>query len=360
MAPRSAGPTSDSESEVPGPVGVGRVGEEQPHPVAPQGLDAGQVGAPAVERRLVDLEVARVVDDALRRGDGERAGVGDGVGHRDELGARRGSRRPGRTTSPARTSRRSARTPGLLEPRPEQRQREPRPVDRHRDVAQQERQRPEVILVTVGERAPRPPGRAAPAARRGRARWPRRRRARPGRAARSRPRRCAPRTRSPGSSCRSRRGRPARRCGPGRPSGPIYRPACGARRRIWCGPRGRPGSHPRPPERRPARGRPARGRAAPRAGRRRLGQDPGHRPPDRPPDPRAGHRALARAGRHLHQQGGRRDAGAARRPARPRGGRRLGRRPSTPSGPASCGGRRRGPGCRRPSPSTTTTTRSGW
>ena len=125
----------------PGTVGVGGVGEEQPHALASQGLDARQVGAPSVERRLVDLEVAGVVDDALRRGDGERAGVGDGVGHRDELDGEGGAVARADHLAVADLAQVGP-DAGLLEPRPEQREREPGPVDRDRHVAEEEGQAP--------------------------------------------------------------------------------------------------------------------------------------------------------------------------------------------------------------------------
>ena len=63
-------------------LGVGRVGEQQVDALVAEPGEAGQVGDPAVERRLVHLEVAGVQDglpaDADRDGERVRDGVGDG------------------------------------------------------------------------------------------------------------------------------------------------------------------------------------------------------------------------------------------------------------------------------------------
>ena len=312
---------------VPGPVGVGGVGEEEANARSAQGLDAGEVGAPPVEGRVVDLEVAGVVDDALGRADRQRAGVGDGVGHRDELGRERRTLAGPDHLAVAHLAQVGVHA-RLLEPGTEQGEGEPRSVHRDRHVAQQERQRPQVVLVTVGEEdrahpvAPIPqPGEVGgdgldaeglgreeePAVDDGDAVLALDRQAVHADLAEAAQR---------GDPDRGRH--PCNLPGPGRGASPRVAPG------VCCGRRGPPGSHPRPPERCPARGRPARGRAPARARRGRLGQDPRHRPPHRPPDPGAGHRPVARARRHLHQQGGRGDAGAARRPPRPRGSRRLG------------------------------------
>ena len=130
-------------------VGVGGVGQQQADAlVAGDRADAGQVGEAAVDRGEVELEVAGVQDHALRgveRG-GEAVGhrVGDGdelhveradhaalaVGDRDELGA--------------------VEQPGLLDAVAGQAEGERRAVDRERQLAQQERQAADVVLVAVG------------------------------------------------------------------------------------------------------------------------------------------------------------------------------------------------------------------
>ena len=63
-----------------------RVGGQRAH--------AGQVGAPAVDRVQVDLEVARVEDDALWGVEGGGEGVGHRVGDRDELDVARADAPP--------------------------------------------------------------------------------------------------------------------------------------------------------------------------------------------------------------------------------------------------------------------------
>ena len=67
-------------------LGVGGVGQEQTDAlVRRERADATEVGAPAVDRGEVELEVARVEDDPLRGVQGDRVRVGHGVGDRDEL-----------------------------------------------------------------------------------------------------------------------------------------------------------------------------------------------------------------------------------------------------------------------------------
>ena len=70
--------------------GVGRVGQQQADAfVGRDRADAGQVGATAVDRREVELEVAGVQDHALRCVDGDRVRVRHRVGDRDELDVER-------------------------------------------------------------------------------------------------------------------------------------------------------------------------------------------------------------------------------------------------------------------------------
>ena len=65
---RIAAPTVDSDGVKPGPLGVRRVGQQQPDAAVAAGELAEQreVGAAAVDRREVELEVAGVEDRALR------------------------------------------------------------------------------------------------------------------------------------------------------------------------------------------------------------------------------------------------------------------------------------------------------
>ncbi len=75
---------------VAGLLGVGRVAHQQPDPRRLGELaDPGEVGAPAVDRGEVELPVAGVQHHALPGVDGDRVGVRDRVGDRDELDAER-------------------------------------------------------------------------------------------------------------------------------------------------------------------------------------------------------------------------------------------------------------------------------
>ena len=112
----SVGPTSLSDGPTPGMLGIRRVAQEQVHAGVAEPGHAGQVGGPAVERQLVELDVAGVQHGAgagvHRDGQRVRDGVVDGevlalehavraalpLGdldeHRLDAGARGTSRRP--------------------------------------------------------------------------------------------------------------------------------------------------------------------------------------------------------------------------------------------------------------------------
>ena len=78
-----------------GLLGVGRVRQQEADALgAGQRADAGQVGAPAVHRLQVELEVARVQDHALGRVEGDGEGLGHRVGDRDELDVARPDLQP--------------------------------------------------------------------------------------------------------------------------------------------------------------------------------------------------------------------------------------------------------------------------
>ena len=64
---------------------VGRVGHEQEHALLGQARQRREVGALAVYRRMVDLEVARVDDQAQRSADRDAHRVRNGVAHPEEL-----------------------------------------------------------------------------------------------------------------------------------------------------------------------------------------------------------------------------------------------------------------------------------
>ena len=112
--------------------------------------DAGEVGAPAVDRLQVDLEVARVQDHALGRVEGGGEGRGHRVGDGDELdlagpdahAARR--RRPRRTAALLARPASSTRMRGSPTVSSDA-------VDGGRQITQQVRQPAGVVLVPVGE-----------------------------------------------------------------------------------------------------------------------------------------------------------------------------------------------------------------
>ena len=93
---RSESPTVRSLRVKPGLFGVRRVREQETDAriAVRERPDAGEVGAATIDRRVVDLEVARVDDDALGRVEGRRETVRDRVGDGDELDVERPDRAP--------------------------------------------------------------------------------------------------------------------------------------------------------------------------------------------------------------------------------------------------------------------------
>ena len=129
-----------------GPVGVGRVAAEQAHAVVPVGGEPAQVRRLAHHRRVVDLEIAGMDDQAGRRVERDPEGVGDRVGHGEEL-----DRDLPEVVAALRVDRglRCVEQPGLVELGLDQPLRERRAVDRRRQRGQQEAERADVILVPV-------------------------------------------------------------------------------------------------------------------------------------------------------------------------------------------------------------------
>jgi len=72
-------------NDEPGHVGVGGVDQEQVDALVAEPGEAGQVGQPAVQRQLVELDVAGVQHQTGGRADGHRERVRDGVVHREVL-----------------------------------------------------------------------------------------------------------------------------------------------------------------------------------------------------------------------------------------------------------------------------------
>ena len=136
-------------------LGVGGVGQQQAD-ARPrgQGADGGQVGDPPVDRREVDLEVARVQDHALGGVEGGGEAVGHRVGDGDELAVEGPNRRAPSATGDELGAVEEA---GLLDPVPGQAQGELRPEDREPQVAEQVGQATHVVLVAVGDDVIPPP-----------------------------------------------------------------------------------------------------------------------------------------------------------------------------------------------------------
>ena len=130
-------------------LGVGRVGHQQPDAlVGRDRADAGEVGAAAVDRREVELEVAGVQDDTLRRVHRDRVGVRHRVGDGDELDVERADHPPLAVLDDDQVG--LAQQPGLLDAVAGQAERDRRAVDREAQFAQQVLQRADVVLVAVG------------------------------------------------------------------------------------------------------------------------------------------------------------------------------------------------------------------
>ena len=108
-----------------------------------------EVGAPAVDRGEVELEVAGVQDDALRRVQRDGVGVRHRVGDRDELDVERADHAPLAVARPGSSSVRPSRPASSmrLRARPSVTR---RAVDREAQLAQQVLQRADVVLVAVG------------------------------------------------------------------------------------------------------------------------------------------------------------------------------------------------------------------
>ena len=130
-------------------LGVRRVGQQQREAVLAEPRELREIGALAVDRRVVDLEVARVQDRALVGVQRDGDGVGDRVRDADELGLERADLH----RLAARVDLDQLRVVAhavLVELRLDQAERQPRAPDLgHADLAHEVRQRADVILVAV-------------------------------------------------------------------------------------------------------------------------------------------------------------------------------------------------------------------
>ena len=133
-------------------VGVGGVGQQQPDALlVAERADAGEVGEATVDRGEVELEVAGVEDHALRRVERGGEAVGHRVRDRDELDVERADLAP--LAVGDRDQLGAVEQPGLVDAVAGQAERERRAVDRERELAQQEGQTADVVLVAVGDDA---------------------------------------------------------------------------------------------------------------------------------------------------------------------------------------------------------------
>ena len=103
---RNASPTTRSDSRDAGPLRVRRVAEQEVDAAVADLREPADVGALAVDRRVVELVVARVDAAAARRLEHDRGRIRDRVRHADELDAGTGRARTG--SSPGASSRSSA------------------------------------------------------------------------------------------------------------------------------------------------------------------------------------------------------------------------------------------------------------
>ena len=86
---RNASPTTRSDCVTPGALGVRRVAEQQVDAAVADLGELADVGALAVDRRVVDLVVAGVHDPPARRLEDDGGRIGDRMRHADELDAER-------------------------------------------------------------------------------------------------------------------------------------------------------------------------------------------------------------------------------------------------------------------------------
>ena len=131
-------------------LGVGRVRHEQVDAGLRELGDHAVVGQAAVDRRLVELEVAGVQDVADRRADEDADAVGDRVVHREEVEAEAAERHVAAGLDLAQLRLLEL---VLVELALDEAERELRAEHRHRraELLEQVRQRAGVVLVTVGD-----------------------------------------------------------------------------------------------------------------------------------------------------------------------------------------------------------------
>ena len=151
MSWRNASPTSRSEPVMPGTFRVRRVAEEKVDAAVPELRERPHVGLEAVDGGVVELPVAAVQHAAGVRLDHDRHRVGDRVRHAHELEPERAQlHRPASRLGFGQLARGGE--PVLVELRLHEAEREARRDHLpHLDLAQDVRQRADVVLVRVRE-----------------------------------------------------------------------------------------------------------------------------------------------------------------------------------------------------------------
>ena len=131
------------------PFGIGGVGEEKLHAFRAELPEARQVGRAAVDRREIELEVARVQDGPNRCAVRDRERVRHGVRHGNELALDRADRT--HLAVGDRDQLGAIDQPGFVDAASGKAQCERGPVQGRRHVAQQIRESADVVFVAVGE-----------------------------------------------------------------------------------------------------------------------------------------------------------------------------------------------------------------
>ena len=133
------------------PLRIRRVGQQEVDAAVAQLGELSHIGLEAVDRRVVELPVARVEDEPGGRRDRKADGVGNRVRHADELDPER-AEVDGSCIRIGLAQLGSPQEPVLVEFRLDEAERQPcRPDLRDTHLAQQIRQRADVVLVSVGE-----------------------------------------------------------------------------------------------------------------------------------------------------------------------------------------------------------------
>ena len=128
-------------------LGVRRITQQGQHALFAVGRNGGEVGGAARDGRVVDLEIARVQDDARRTVDGEGQRIRDAVVHMDGLDGKAAQFEFAPRRDLVQLCRRGQAV--LLELVADKAQRQARRVHGHVELAQKIRQRADVVLMAV-------------------------------------------------------------------------------------------------------------------------------------------------------------------------------------------------------------------